>query len=152
MRDGKHPPRAGQHDFGVTGQFDGALHVGMIGEGHASQLHIVFRRDADFGVDFQIGMVLTKLGARLGEDGFATFGRAKTRLMSGRPEFAGGHIAQVDKCSPAIARSVLAPAGDGQIAPTAVAAAGAADHDVVAAVGQELNFGRGQIGIGEQRA
>ena len=76
-------------------------------------------------------MTLAKLRARLGEDGFVTFGRAQGGLIGGGPEFSRRHVAQIDKCSPAIARGILAPAGDRQIAPATVAAARAADrrHD-----------------------
>ncbi len=124
-----------EHDLGVTGQFDDTPRVGMVGEGHATQLDIVFGGDADFGVDFQAGIVLAKLGASLSEDPFVTFGRAKARLMSGGPGFAGGGIAQIDKSAPAIARGIFPPAGHSQIPPTAIAAARAADHDMIAAVG-----------------
>ena len=124
-----------EHDFGITGQFDDALRVGMVGESHPAQLDIVFGRDADFGVDFQAGVMLAKLGPGLSEDGFAPFGGAPARLMGGGPEFAGGQIAQIDKSAPAIARGILAPAGDSQLPPAAVAAARVADHHMIAPVG-----------------
>ena len=79
-----------EHHFGITGQLDDPRRVGMVGEGHAAQLDIVFGRDADFGVDFQAGMVLAKLGAGLSEDGFATLGGAPARLMGGGPELVAG--------------------------------------------------------------
>jgi hypothetical protein len=47
-----------EHDFDITGQFDDALGLEMVGESHAAQPDIVFGRDADFSVDFQAGMVL----------------------------------------------------------------------------------------------
>ena len=112
-----------EHDFDITGQFDDALRVGMVGKSHAAQLDIVLGRDADFSVDFQAGMVLAKLGAGLSENGFATFGGPQARLMGGRPEFVGGQITHIDKSAPAIARGILAPAGDGELPPAAVAAA-----------------------------
>ena len=68
-------------------------------------------------------MVLAKFGPGLREDGFPPLGGAPARLMGGGPEFAGGHIAQIDKRAPAIARGILAPAGDGELPPAAVAAA-----------------------------
>ena len=120
-----------------------------IGERDAPQLHVVLRRNADFGVDFETGMTLAKLGARLREDGFVAFRRAQGGLVGGGPEFSGRHIAQINKCPPAIARGIFAPAGDRQIAPATVAAAGAADRDMIAAVGQEVNFRRARRGIGE---
>ena len=101
---------------------------GMVGEGDAPQLDVVLGRNADLGVDLQVAMALAKLRARLGENGFVTFGRAQGRLMSGGPEFAGRHIAQIKKRAPAIAGGILAPAGDRQIPPATVTAAGIADR------------------------
>ncbi len=65
--------------------------------------------------------------------------------MRGGPEIARGHVAQVAELPPAVARGVLVPAGHGKLAETAVAAARAADHDVVAPVGQQLHGGRRHI-------
>ncbi len=48
-----------------------------------------------------------------------------------------------------IARAVLAPAGQRQLAAAAVAAAGAGNHRVVAAVGQQLHRRSRPVGIGE---
>src|SRR5664279_2538198 len=107
----------------------------MVGESHAAQLDVVFGRDADFGVDFHTGLELAKLGAGLSENGFATFGHPPARLMGGGPEFVGGQVAYINKSAPAIARGIFAPAGDGEVPPAAVAAAGAADHDVIGAIG-----------------
>ena len=142
--------RRREHDFGVTGQLDDAPRAGKIGDGHPAQLDVVLGRDADVGVNFQTRRVLAKLGASLSENGLAAFGDAPARLMGGGPEFAGGHIAQVEKSAPAIARRILAPAGDGKIAPAAVAAARAADHDMIAAIGQEVDFGGARVGIGDE--
>ena len=74
-------------------------------------------------VDFQAGLSLAKLRAGLREDGFVAFGGAQGGLMGGGPEFSRRQIAQINKSPPAIARGILAPAGDGQVAPAAVAAA-----------------------------
>ena len=55
--------------------------------------------------------------------------------MRGRPKVAGREVAQITKAAPAVARRVLMPAGDREVAPAAVAAAGIGDHDVIGAVG-----------------
>ena len=124
----------GKNDFRVTGQLDDARHGGTIGDRDAPQFHVVFRGDADLGVNFKPGMTLPELRAPLRKDGLIAFGRVQGRLMRGGPKIAGRHITQIDKRSPAIARGVLAPAGDGKITPTTVSAAGAADDDMIASV------------------
>ena len=45
-----------------------------------------------------------------------------------------------------VAGGVLAPAGDRQVLPAAVAAAGAGDHDMVAPVGQEVGLRGAAVG------
>ena len=60
--------------------------------------------------------------------------------MAARPELAARQIAEVAEAAPVVAGGVLAPARDGEILPAAVAAAGVRDHDVVAAVRQQLHF------------
>jgi hypothetical protein len=116
----------------------------------AERLVIVMRRNSTSSSgDTQISVWtsrpawrLPKLRARLGENGFVALGRAHHGLIRGGPEFARRQIAQIDKRSPAIAGGILAPAGDRQIAPATVAAAGAADDDMITAVGQEMNLRR----------
>jgi len=89
--------RSGEHHFRVTGHFNDTRHGGTIGHGNAPQLHVVFRRHADLGVDVQAGMTLPKLRARLRKDGFVAFGRAQGGLMRGRPNISRRQIAQIDK-------------------------------------------------------
>src|SRR5438105_147997 len=92
--------------------------------------------------------MLSKLGPALGENGLVTFGRAQGRLKTGRPEFAGIEIAQINKGSPIIACRILAPAGDGQIMPAAVPAASAADDNMISPIGQEMHFRSLRTGTG----
>src|SRR5205823_4585751 len=88
-----------------------------------------------------------ELGAGLGEDGLVAFARLERRLQSSRPEGALFQVAEVTKGTPAIARGVLAPTGDGEVAPTAVTAARMRDGDVVSAVGEQIDFGRPTGGV-----
>src|SRR5208283_4829588 len=97
-------------------------YVGTIGDCYAPQFHVVLRRHADFRVGFEAGVRLPELGARLREDGFVVFGRAQGGLMRGGPKIARRQIAQIDKSPPTIPSGILAPAGDGQIAPATITA------------------------------
>src|ERR1035438_10925312 len=85
-------------------------------------------------------MVLPEFRARLSEDRLVALGLAKGWLICGGPKISRHEIAQINKRSPAIARGIFTPSGDRQIAPATVAAAGAADDDMIAAVGQEMNL------------
>ena len=76
-------------------------------------------------------------------------GALARRLMRGRPDLAVVDIAQKAEGAPVVARAVLAPAGDGEVLPAAVAAAGMGDHHVVSAVGQQLDFRRRRIGVAQ---
>src|SRR2546427_7142242 len=121
----------------------------MVGERNAAHLDVIFGRYADFGMNFEAGVALAKLGARLGEDGFVVFGGAQSRLISRGPKFSAGGVAQINKGSPAIASHILAPAGDREVMPTAITAAGGADDNVIAAIGEKMDFRRVGAGIGE---
>src|SRR5450432_4354589 len=112
----------------------------MVDKHGSPKLHVVLRRNTEFGMMLKIVVTLTKLGARLSEDGLIAFGRAQRGLIGGGPKFSRLHIAQINKCPPAVARRILAPPGDREIAPAAVAATLAADGDMVATLGQEVNF------------
>ena len=127
-----------EHHLRVTGQFNDARHGRTISDRDATQLHVVFGRHADFGVDLQPGMTLPEFCARLGEDGFVALGCEPDGLVRRGPDLARRPIAQIHKGPPAIARGVLAPAGDRQIAPATVAAPGATKDDMIPAVGQEM--------------
>jgi len=118
----------------------------MVRESHASHLDVVFNRNADFRADLQLALALAILGARACKNGFVVFGWAQGGLISHGPEFSRRCIAQINKSSPTIAGGILAPPGDGQIAPTAVAASGAGDCQVVTSVGQEVDLWRARVG------
>src|SRR6516225_8759847 len=118
----------------------------MVRQSHASKLDVVFYRNADFRADSQAALAVAILGARLRKNDLVLFGWAQGGLISDGPEFSAHCITQIDKSSPAIARGVLAPAGDRQIAPTAVAASGIGDCHVVTAVGEEVNLRRARSG------
>src|SRR5205807_4673765 len=112
----------------------------MIGQGHATQLDVVFGRNAQLGMHLQIAMTLAELRPSLRENGLVILCRAQCRLISSGPEFSRRHVAQIEERAPAIAGRILAPAGNGKIVPATVTAAGVADGDVVAAIGKKMNL------------
>src|SRR6516164_5677479 len=94
----------------------------MVRKSYASQFDVVFNRNADFCADLQVALALAILGARPRKKNFVLFRWMQGGLISHRPEFSSCCIAEINKSSPTIARGILAPAGDGQIAPTTVTA------------------------------
>ena len=86
-----------------------------------------------------------KLRASLGEYRLVAVGPLRRRLRGVRPEHAGRRVADVAEAAPVVAGRVLLPAGDRDVLPAAVAAAGRRDEHVVAAVRQQLHFGHGRV-------
>ena len=66
------------------------------------------------------------------------------------PEGAGRDVPEVAERPPVVRGRVLAPAGDGEVLPSAVPAARVGDHDVIPAVRQELHLRRGRVGPAER--
>ena len=139
----------GQHHLGVAGQLDMAGPGRLVGERDPADFHIVLGGDTDFGVGIDRLVAPPVFGTPLDEDRLIVLGLAQGRLIGGGPIAPRVAVAQVNKGSPTIAGGILAPAGDGQVAPAAVAAAGMGCHDVVAAVGQQMNFRGRRVRVGK---
>src|SRR5258708_19479972 len=75
-------PRSREHQLSVTRQLDGAFGVGMIRQSDSSHFDVVFRRNADFGVDFQVTSTLPKLGLLFAKHPLLTFARPPTRPIT----------------------------------------------------------------------
>src|ERR1700730_5605446 len=114
--------------------------AGMIRQGDPSHFDIVFGRNPDFRLDFQVASALAKLSLGLRKGRLVTFSRTQRRLISSRPEFSGRAIAHINESSPAIARSILPPTRDYQVTPAAVSAARVTDGEVITAIGEKLNL------------
>ena len=110
------------------------------------QLDIVFGRNDDFQARVVIVVAAAKFDASLRERGLVRVCPRERRLMRSGPEHAARDIADVAEAAPVVARRILSPARDGEIFPAAVAAAGVGDHDVVAAIRQQLHFGARRVG------
>src|ERR1700730_4978246 len=114
--------------------------AGKIRQGDPSHFDVVFRRNPDFGLDFQVASVLAKLSLGLRKGHLITFSRTQRRLISGGPEFSGRAIAHINESSPAIARGILPPTRDCQITPAAVSPSRATDGEMITAIGKKLNL------------
>ena len=139
----------GEHHFGVTGDLDGATHAGAVGQGDTAQLDIVLGGDDDLGMGIEVPFPHAKFGPRIGEDRLVALRLLERRLVCTGPELAAGDIAQVAEHAPVVGADVLVPAGHGQLAAAAVAAPGAADHDVIAAIGEQLHGRALTVGVGD---
>ncbi len=137
--------RAGEHDLHVARDLHGPARRAAVGDPHAPHLDVVFRRHDDFGVRFDAGIAAPELGAAFREDGLVALPARAGRLVRGGPRCARRRVAQIEEASPRIGRRVLVPARDRQVVPAAVAASAAGDDHVVAAVGQQLDLGRGGV-------
>jgi hypothetical protein len=76
-------------------------------------------------------------------------GLATARLKSRRPDLVALHVTQKNIGAKIIAGRVFAPAGDRELAPTAVAGAGAGQHRGIDAVGQQMRGRRRMMRGGE---
>ena len=146
--------RRRDHHLGVTGQLDLPALARAVGDAHPAQFDIVLGRDHDVGMGLDLpairaaayGVATAKLGAPLGENRLEALRALEGRLMGSRPERPTGNIAQVTEAAPVVAGPILAPAGDGKALPAAVATARVADHDVVAAVREQLHLRQRRVG------
>jgi len=130
-----------QHHFRVARHLDAAGARRLVGEGDAADFDVILGGHGDLGVRLDRLIAPPVFGARLYENCLVVIGTAQRGLMRRRPVFAAVGVAQVDEGAPAVGGGVLAPAGDGKVAPAAGAAAGVGRHDVVAAVRQQMHFG-----------
>ncbi|MNK94205.1 hypothetical protein D3C87_1143980 [compost metagenome] len=133
-------------DLGIAGDFYGPPFEAPVRQVAAPQLDIVFRRHDDFGVRVDLIVGAAEFGPSLGEDDFVVVRPRQGRLVRRGPDGAAVLVLQVAERAPVVAGTVFAPAGHGQVSPTARARAAVGDHDVIASVGQELHLGNGAVG------
>ena len=143
--------RGRQRDLRIARHVDRPPGARAVGDAHAPQLDVVFRRDDDLHVRLEVAVAAAELRARFREDRLVLFRRLARRLVRRRPEDAARRVADVAERAPGVARGVFAPARDGDVLPAAVAAARVGDHHVIAAIRQELHFRDRRVG-GRQHA
>src|SRR5258708_17879191 len=108
--------------------------AGMIRQGDPSHFDVVFRRNPDFRLDFQVASALAKLSLGLRKGRLVTFSRTQRRLISSRTEFSGRAIAHINESYPAIARRILPPTRDYQDTQAAVCADSVSDSVVTSGI------------------
>ncbi len=111
-----------------------------IGDVDPAELDVVFRRNHDLGMRLEIEILASKLRPALREDRFVAIRLLPRRLVCRRPELAACLVAQIAEGAPIVGRGVFAPPGHGQVFPATAAASGIRDHDVVAAVRQQVHL------------
>ena len=110
-----------QHDLRIRRHIDFASPASVIEDRDAADLGVVLRRDRDFERRRDRAVAPDDFDAILEERRLVTIRFDAARLVPRRPHLAAVGIAKEDVRAPAIARRVLAPARDGEIAPAAVA-------------------------------
>ena len=138
-----------EHDFRVTRHLDLPGHARAVGDADPAQLDVVLRRYRDLGVHVEVEVAAAELRSRLREDRLVVVRPLEGRLMRGGPDLPARHVADIAECAPVVASAVLAPAREGDVLPPAVAAARVADHHVVPAVRQQLDFRHRRVGVAE---
>ena len=112
--------RRRQHDLAIAGDFDGNRRLAVIGQRNLADFDVLFRRERNFKVGFQITVAATKLGFIDGISHLVVVGRSTGRLMTGRPDSAGRNIAQIDELPAIVARRIRSPPRDGRVFKSAV--------------------------------
>jgi hypothetical protein len=138
-----------QDDLGVARDLDPTRALREVRERDAPDLDVVLGRHAQLRVRLDLLVSPPVLRAIRDEDRLVVIGLRPRRLVGGRPDTSGVPIAEIDERAPRVARRVLPPAGDREIAPSAVAAARMGRHDVVGAVREQLHLGHRRAGIVE---
>ena len=130
----------GQDHFRIASHLNGPWSIGPVRHGDSPQLNVVLGGDANLHVRIDLCLAAAEFGTALGENRFVPSRGLERRLPRCGPEGAALQVAQVAKRSPTIARAVFAPARNGQVAPAAVAAARAGHHEMVSAVGKQIDL------------
>ena len=124
-----------QHHFRITGYFQVSFFPRPVVNPDLSHLYVIFRRNHDLGMGFQVLLLPSELGPALGEYHFIGFCGAQGWLVTGGPDALLVQVADKTISSEMIAADVLTPTGNRNILPAAVAAAGITDHGMKAAIG-----------------
>ena len=128
--------------FGIRGQVDLARAPARVGQGDAPRLGVILGGHNHFGRRGQGPGAAGECGMMFAEHGAVLTGDRPGGLHACRPAITGLDIAQKHKRSQRIQRRICPPAGDRQIAPTAVACTGWGQHHAITAIGQQMCCGR----------
>jgi hypothetical protein len=129
-----------EHNFAVTGQHQPAGLVAVIDQGNAPELDVVVWRNGDLHVQRDVVISAPEFSLVGVEEYLLAFWWGTGWLVTCRPEVAAIFILDVEPGSPVVQSGIGTPAGEVHPLPTAVAAAGAGDEQVVMPVGEEMHL------------
>jgi len=89
-----------EHQFRVRGQLDFARAISDVGDRYAADFGVVLGRDSDFERGGEGAVAADYLGAIFGELDIVTVGLDAAWLITRRPDFAAGDVAQGRCTSP----------------------------------------------------
>lgn len=94
--------RRGERDFGEARYLHRGGAWAVIGNRDAANLGVVFRRNGDLKMRFQIPIAAAEIDLVEGVSDFVGIRVLAGRLKSGRPNFAGRRITDVNELSPVV--------------------------------------------------
>ena len=133
--------RCGQHDLGVRGELDTAGAATTVVQRDTSYFAIRFTGHQDFQCGGQAVVMMNELCPILCKNNFPLVVGIAQRVRTRRPGLTTVNIVQKEERTPVVPSSILMPAGDGNVAPTAIAGSRTGEHDVVATVGEQVGHG-----------
>ena len=138
----------GEYDLRVARHFNRPRSVGTVAQGDATQLDVVFWRDTDLRIRFDLVIGPTKLDTCLGENRFVRLRNRRRRLPRVRPDPAVVEVAEIAETTECVAGGIFAPACHRQITPATGTATRACHRDVVVAIGKNMRLDGSTIWVG----
>src|SRR5436190_14182198 len=132
--------RLREDDFRIAGELDDLADPRTIDDAHQAQFDVVLGGDSDLGMNVQPLVAAPKFSASLGEYRLVVIRTFARRLIRAGPDLATLDVAEITEGAPVVASSVFSPSRNRKIVPATAAASGVGDHDVVAAVRQQLHL------------
>ena len=138
----------GEYDLRVARHFNRPRSVGTVAQGDATQLDVVFWRDTDLRIRFDLVIGPTKLDACLGENRFVRLRNRRRRLPRVGPDPAAVEVAEIAETTICVAGGIFTPARHRQITPAAGTAARACHRDMVVSIGKNMCLDGRTVRIG----
>ena len=123
-----------QSEFRIGCDLDVARPESSIGDGHAPNLRVVFRRNQHFKRCRQSPVASGDLDAILVEIDSIFIRLRARRLKARRPNSAALRVAKKNVRSAIVSRGVLPPSRDGEVAPPAVSGTGRGQHHGIGSI------------------